>query len=441
MYLLSSAILSLLQVTLSPVSAEQTVLVSDDQYGVRRNQWNNLATLSPYHDAPHVPGVSADLPDDCTVDQVMLLHRHGSRGPETEQKYVLELVDTLGGARDAIQAAHLPPNLQFLEKGYKYHLVPQELTIVGRQELFDHGIEFALRYPTFSTDTVISSPVQRVVDSSLFFADGFFGLASDNITFLTVNDLDDPVSWIRPWKSCPSYTEDGYHETASEWANKYAPSIAHRLNRLLPGVGLSVNDTRGALYACPFDLAARKESPWCDVFSLEELRELEYEYDVLMDGVSGHASRGDPGPLLGAFYIKKLIERFTNATGDAQPLYLEFGHDTSILLPLSTMGLNKDTFPLSPQHMLAHRKFRTSRQTPFAANMVWEKFSCKKSFEGPQIRLLLNRATFPLTICEKSEGDRRYGTCALGEFVKANEYSTSIDYHSESWNATCELGT
>jgi acid phosphatase len=71
---------------------------------------------------------------------------------------------------------------------------------------------FALRYPTFSTDTVISSPVQRVVDSSLFFADGFFGLASDNITFLTVNDLDDPVSWIRPWKSCPSYTEDGYHE-------------------------------------------------------------------------------------------------------------------------------------------------------------------------------------------------------------------------------------
>ena len=78
-----------------------------------------------------------------------------------------------------------------------------------------------------------------------------------------------------------------------------------------------------------------------------------------MDSYSGHASRGDPGPLVGAFYIKKLIERWalviykietyeitiyislTNATGDAESLYLEFGHETSILMPLSTMGLNK----------------------------------------------------------------------------------------------------
>ncbi|KAF9227673.1 phosphoglycerate mutase-like protein [Gyrodon lividus] len=442
MYLLNPAILSLLQVPLSPFNAEQAALEYDvapgDQHGVRRNDLSNLATLSPYHDAPHVPEVSVDLPDDCTVDQVMLLHRHGSRGPESEQKYVLELVDSLDRARDIIQTAHLPSNLQFLKKGYEYHLIPQELTIVGRQELFDHGVEFALRYPTFSADVVMSSPVQRVVDSSLFFAGGFFGLAAENITFLTVNDLGDPVSWITPWKFCPKYTEEGYHKTASEWANKYAPSIAHRLNELLPGVGLSVDDTRGALYACPFDLAARNESPWCDVLSPRELRELEYEYDILMDGVSGHASRGDPGPLLGAFYIKKLIERFTNTTGDARPLYLEFGHDTSILMPLSTMGLNKDTLPLSPHHMPMHRKFRTSQQAPFAANMVWEKFSCKKSFAGPQIRLLLNRATFPLTICDKSEEDRKYGTCALSEFVKANEYSRSIHYHSESWNATCE---
>lgn len=87
---------------------------------------------------------------------------------------------------------------------------------------------------------------------------------------------------------------------------------------------------------------------------------------------------------------------FTNATSDAKSLYLEFGHDTSILLPLSTMGLNKsvpsrvevnrltlcrdrDALPLNPRHMTAHRRFRTSQQTPFAATMVWEKFTCKKS--------------------------------------------------------------
>lgn len=28
----------------------------------------------------------------------------------------------------------------------------------------------------------------------------------------------------------------------------------------------SMNDTRDALYACPFDLTARNQSPWCDAF-------------------------------------------------------------------------------------------------------------------------------------------------------------------------------
>ncbi|KAF8559780.1 phosphoglycerate mutase-like protein [Imleria badia] len=401
--------------------------------------YKNLATLSPYHDAPNVPGVSVNLPDDCTVDQVLVLHRHGSRGPVFEQQFILGLVETLDSARDIIQSTPLPPNLQFLREGYEYQLVPQELTVVGRRELFDHGAEFALRYPNFSTNVVVSSPVQRVVESSYFFANGFFGLKTENVTFRTVTDLDDPVSWITPWKSCPRFSDHQSHRAASQWAAKYVPPIAQKLGNLVPGINISVNDTRGALYACPFDLAARNQSPWCNVFSTHELQNLEYEYDLLMDGASGHASRGDAGPLLGAFYVKKLIERLTNATGDAKPLYLEFGHDTSILLPLSTMGLNKDTLPLSPRRAPVHRRFRTSQQTPFAASMVWEKFTCKKSFEGPQVRLVLNGATFPLFICENSMEDKIYGTCSLAEFARVNEYSANMQYKSESWNTTCEI--
>lgn len=58
-----------------------------------------------------------------------------------EQKYILKLVDTLDKAKDAIQAADLPPYLEFLKEGYKYELVPEELSVVGRQQLFDHGVE------------------------------------------------------------------------------------------------------------------------------------------------------------------------------------------------------------------------------------------------------------------------------------------------------------
>ena len=102
-----------------------------------------LAILTPYHDGPQVV-VSKDLPSDCTVDQVMLvrieayvpartnpkfqLHRHGSRGPTGEESYVKKLVHTLDSAT---LPKYLPKNLQFLKEGYKYDLVPDDLTIIG----------------------------------------------------------------------------------------------------------------------------------------------------------------------------------------------------------------------------------------------------------------------------------------------------------------------
>jgi len=59
------------------------------------------------------------------------------------------------------------------------------------------------------------------------------------------------------------------------------------------------------------------------------------------------------------------------------------------------------------------------------------------SFDGPQIRLLLNSATYPLTICQKSFKDKKYGTCSLDEFVKANTFSTNIHFKDVTWNAFC----
>ena len=143
-----------------------------------------------------------------------------------EQKYIRTLVDTLNKARDSIHAADLPWYLEFLKEGYEYDLVPQELTVVGRKELFDHGVEFvhfcpcqkclcnlqtcrfALRYPTFSTDEVVSTTVPRVIDSAHFFSQGFFGREEEDIIFLTTDNFTDPVPWLVPWKSCRglSYT-------------------------------------------------------------------------------------------------------------------------------------------------------------------------------------------------------------------------------------------
>ncbi|KAI6106170.1 phosphoglycerate mutase-like protein [Pisolithus croceorrhizus] len=424
-------LINVLQVSLSPlVGIFGFGLTSNDIHPVDR--WSKFGVLTPYHDRPYVHGVRADLPADCTVDQLVLLHRHGSRGPEGEEVYINKLVETLN---NSTIPNYLPPDLRFLKHGYKSDLVPKNLTIIGRQQLFDHGVEFALHYPGFSTDFVLSSTTQRVIDSASYFTQGMFGR---NVDIVTVDKLELPVNWILPWESCPRFSPWVELEAErAKWAKKYIPLVRQRLSALLPGIELSDEDIRGALNACPYDLAAHNASPWCGVFEPHELAAFDYESDLISDGISGYISRNDTGPILGSVYINKLIERFSNTTGDAQELYLEFGHDVTILLVLSAMNLNKDVIPLTPEYIPPNRKFRGSEQSPFAARMIWEKFTCKNSFQGPQVRLLLNGEAYPLAPCQKSRKDVRFGTCSLSEFVKANAFSTDIRYGDETWNAAC----
>lgn len=164
------------------------------------------------------------------------MHRHGSRGPTgaREVELINSLVQTLRNGRDALQDAYLPENLRFLQtgKGYESHLDPENLTIIGRQQLFNHGVEcvypsivlsncadvlsrFGMKYPNFTTETLLSSTTQRVIDSMYFFAQGRFGREVEDKKLLTVDDMSDPVSWITPWTSC-SGIDWHYASKASE---------------------------------------------------------------------------------------------------------------------------------------------------------------------------------------------------------------------------------
>ncbi|KAI6119239.1 phosphoglycerate mutase-like protein [Pisolithus croceorrhizus] len=427
-------LINVLQVSLSPlVGIFGFGFLANDIHPVDR--WSKFRVLTPYHDRPYVHGVRADLPADCTVDQLVLLHRHGSRGPEGEDSRP---------SNNSTIPNYLPPNLRFLKRGYKSNLVPKNLTIIGRQQLFDNGVEFALHYPGFLTDFVLSSTTQRVIDSASYFTQGMFGR---NVDIVTVDKLELPVNWILPWESCPKFSPWVELEAErAKWAKKYIPLVGQRLSALLPGTELSDEDIRGALNACPYVLAPHNVSPWCGVFEPHELAAFDYESDLISDGISGYISRNDTGPILGLTVssavpggdvVELLRYSFSNTTGDAQELYLEFGHGVTILLVLSAMNLNKDVIPLTPEYIPPNRKFRGSEQSPFAARMIWEKFTCKNSFQGPQVRLLLNGETYPLAPCQKSLKDVRFGTCSLSEFVKANVFSTNIRYGDETWNAAC----
>lgn len=403
----------------------------------------HLGNLSPYFPAPVPLGMETALPGDCTVEQVMLMQRHGARYPlVSELAFITGLVEKLGNHSTAIQKARLPASLAFLKDGYVSTLGHDDLTAPGRQELFDHGVKFALTYPHLKASSLLVGAQDRVIESAQWFANGYFGRSwgSLNATrFQTIAEDSSTVSWITPMDTCARWDYNYGNNATVAWGTVYLPPIARRLNALLPGVGLSADDVHGALYACAYDLAAHGTSPWCGAFTDAEIAAFEYELDLLMDGAFGYSLPRDMGAVLGSLYVAKLVDRFSNVTGDAQEMYLEFGHDTTIDMVLTALGLAKDTHKLPEYGPIPwNRKWRTSYQVPFAAMMTWEKFTCSSSFKGPQIRLVLNEAPMPLTTCKNM--NKKYGSCALSDFVSAHAQAAKVSWGDATWNASCGAG-
>ncbi|KAI0084033.1 phosphoglycerate mutase-like protein [Irpex rosettiformis] len=403
----------------------------------------HLGNLSPYFSAPAPSGgVQNDLPGDCKVDQVILMHRHGARFPlSSELVFIQNLAAKLVNSTDAIQKAKLPGNLQFLKEGYKSTLGHDNLTAIGRAELFDHGAQFKLKYPDLVPTSVLAGLQDRVIESAQWFANGYFGRdwAALNATmFQTIPEDNVTISWITPMGTCRNWQYAYGNNATIAWGAHYLPPITKRLNKLLPAVNLTTDNVHGALYACAYDGAAYglDKSPWCSAFTPSEIEDFEYELDLLMDGAFGYNLPGDMGPVLGSVYVNTLLDRLTNETGTAEEVYLEFGHDTTIDLALVGLGLVEDIPGLSTSSRKSGRKFRTSLQVPFGAQMVWERFSCEKTLVGRQVRLVLNDAVVPLVGCASGK-EKMYGSCEVGEFVKSQSKARGIKWGDATWNATC----
>jgi acid phosphatase len=95
------------------------------------------------------------------------MQRHGSRYPLTsELPFITGLVEKLGNNSATIQRARLPSNLEFLKAGYVSTLGHDDLTAPGRQQLFDRGVMFALKYPHLRATSILAGAQDRVIESA-----------------------------------------------------------------------------------------------------------------------------------------------------------------------------------------------------------------------------------------------------------------------------------
>lgn len=449
----SAAALLLLQlVTLSLASAiPRSSKSSSDGFVLE----HHLGNLSPYFNAPIPSGLSLGVPSGCHVDQVSLIHRHGSRGPiSSEIGYIRNLSYYLNNHTSLLSSpvSKPPQKLAFLaETGWNANALKQDdLTAVGRRELFEHGVQMKLDYPHHNTTLFLAGQQDRVVESAQWFAAGYLGKNFNTTAQLDlISESLGVKSYITPMETCKNWTYSSGGKPVAEWGSIYLPPIAAQLNAevksVWPGLNFTADNVHGMLWACAYDLAtfgSVAKSDWCGVFSNEQIKQFEYELDLLMRGAFGYGLPNNSGQVMGSLFVSNLTQRLTQPemfkepNGEQRTLFFDFGHDTTIDLILTTLGLAADKSypvdgPINPK-----RNWRTSYQVPFAAQMEWRKVTCPGQKKGDMVQLHLNKAPFDLgALCESDE----FGGCDLEEFLGAEavKKANAVQVGDAVWTAAC----
>ncbi|KAI2464908.1 phosphoglycerate mutase-like protein [Annulohypoxylon bovei var. microspora] len=414
--------------------------INDDSFHL----YEHLGHRSPFFVPPNTPeSLRSGTPPGCTVSKAFLIHRHGSRQPHPNEHAVIQSLSYYINNNSAVLSlpqSQLPDAWSFLARGWNNTLGTEDLTASGRKQLFDHGVALRLHYPDLYTETkVLAGDEDRVVESARWFMDGYYGRDSNSTATLSVvGENDDTISWITPQYTCQKWDSNLGEDSLAEWRAVYLPPIAQRINDTLanacPSVQFTEEHVHGMLYACAYETAVYGigSSPWCNVFLPKEIMDNEYESDLQMRGFSGYGLPGEMGPVLGSLLVSNVTNFLLEDEG--QKLSLGFGHDKTIALGLTALGLASDesypsTGPVDPD-----RAWRAAKLMPFAASMFWKRLDCGKE---RRIQLILDDANFGLgpTGCKIDE----YGSCAFEDFLSTAivQAALNVTHDDKRWKGAC----
>ncbi|PKI85666.1 hypothetical protein MVES1_000012 [Malassezia vespertilionis] len=432
-------------------------------FGDKFNPFHHMGPLSPYYSASFggvdnakylvTPSTSKGV---CTLAQVHILHRHGSRYPTTGAP--TELVRQFLKEKKGTLSFDGP--LAFLNT-YTYRQGRELLVPLGRQQLHMSGVKAAIDYGMLAEEDlnknkrlfVRTGSQQRIVDSALAWATGFWGNSWVDKTDFEVQ-IEEPHfnTTMAPNFACNA-AADAFR--IQDYADKYLGGAIERLQQHVKGGTLTPMVLHGMQQLCAYDTVAFGNSEFCSLFTEQEWLAYEYTWDRKFYDLYGPGS--PVGPAMGLGWLNELISRMTrtpwnietqsseNTTFNTDPLlfpldraiYADFTHDsvlTSVIAAMRFSDLGK-----LPSLDDKQRAFRSSLVVPFSARMVFEVFDCKGSLDNKDahdtsyVRMKLNDAIVPLKQLSQCE-DRPDGLCSMDKFLASH-----ADRNEQGWWARCQV--
>jgi len=410
------------------------------------------------------------LPPGANITQVHIIHRHGARyptlndGPEQFGKRLAKLV---------ADGVRFEGELSFLND-WNYELGDEMLVARGRQELFDSGILHWYNYGRLhdpSTKIVARTTTQyRMLQSAENFMAGFFGFDwRDNVTIEAVIEANGFNGSASAYNNCPnsskrlSYTAD---EAVDRWKRVYLADATRRFQQLVRGnYTWTVDDSYNMQQLCPYETVALGFSRFCQLFTYDEWKGLEYSDDMQWYGDFSFGS-----PTARAVGIGQVVETLARMEGhvvDApagtagslnmtldgdertfptnQTLYFDFSHDTQMMAVLTAFGLRQFAQYLPATGPPPNQQLVASHLTPFAARFAIEVIKAPRpvlarrprhtssssqadahyyynmsapAAETRYVHFLVNQRTVPLGRSFPDCGDRDDGWCEFDTFIR-----------------------
>ncbi|XP_020295747.1 multiple inositol polyphosphate phosphatase 1-like isoform X2 [Pseudomyrmex gracilis] len=385
-----------------------------------------MATKTAYHFV-HGGKTRFQTIPHCRPVQIWMVAAHGTRCPTRDE---IDKIVGLTSLKEQIIHNH-DVRGENLRRWYpNAYLVPERAEVLTPQGVEDMKLlarrlqsNFPeLLQPNDSNITATNYKFQTAGarESLMSFMEGLFGSrhavsyeeTSNNDTLLTTYKTCALWENVKSEDQSTKSTERNNFENGSEFQN-LLKNVSRRL-----GFKYDISiDLINAMYdTCRYEKAwtVTTLSPWCAVFSKEELYILEYREDLDYYYKAGYGR--DINARLGCPLLHDMMKHFWNIAHNKiseEPTGIFYFSDVVALQNLLTIiGINEDHDQLTAYNFrdMAKRQWRTSLISSFAANLVAVFYKCNEGF---------NRNKVMFYLAEKLV---RYNGCQVGlcdwEFLK-----------------------
>lgn len=225
------------------------------------NFLNHDGVRGPYVDRISY-GISRDPPAQCSVDQVIMVKRHGERYPASDEGTSIE--QALKKVNDSIAGNYSGGDLAFLSNWT--YFVPSDCyeaetstgPYAGLTSAYNHGRAYRQRYGNLYNESTIlplfTADFQRIISTAQNFGQGFLGNDS-YATKAALNIISESDSQGADSLTPTCHVQDDDAQSICDDMPYYLPQFdvaADRLNAQYQGLNLNWTDVYSLIREYPF---------------------------------------------------------------------------------------------------------------------------------------------------------------------------------------------